>query len=127
MSVSGSVGSTSGTMLSTCHSGRPRMPEERFLTARAAAFLEMRRATRTEWVFPAPTRRGHIEKIQPEETTCEGVQTGEGRRIRPLYFPAHVSHAVGCLHGPVHPRIPRRTSRLLHYPPLRSPASGHSS
>ncbi len=33
------------------------------LTPRAAAFLEMRRAVaKTEWVFPAPTRSGHIGK-----------------------------------------------------------------
>ncbi|HMD50446.1 MAG TPA: site-specific integrase [Bryobacteraceae bacterium] len=34
------------------------------LTARAAAILEMRRATaaRSDWVFPAPTKSGHIEK-----------------------------------------------------------------
>jgi len=33
------------------------------LTQRAVAYLEMRRAVaRTEWVFPAPTRSGHIEK-----------------------------------------------------------------
>jgi integrase len=33
------------------------------LTQRAAALLEMRRAVaKSEWVFPAPTRSGHIEK-----------------------------------------------------------------
>lgn len=33
------------------------------LTARAAALMEMRRAVANgEWVFPAPTRSGHIEK-----------------------------------------------------------------
>src|SRR5262249_33539968 len=33
------------------------------LTPRAAALLEMRRAAaKGEWVFPAPTRSGHIEK-----------------------------------------------------------------
>jgi len=33
------------------------------LTPRAAAFLEMRRpAAKTEWVFPATTKSGHIEK-----------------------------------------------------------------
>jgi integrase len=33
------------------------------LTQRAAAILEMRRAeAKSEWVFPAPTRSGHIEK-----------------------------------------------------------------
>ena len=33
------------------------------LTPRAAAYLEMRRAVaKTEWVFPASTRTGHIEK-----------------------------------------------------------------
>lgn len=33
------------------------------LTPRAAALIEMRRAvTTSEWVFPAPTRSGHMEK-----------------------------------------------------------------
>jgi len=32
------------------------------MTQRVAALIEMRRAGRGEWIFPAPTRSGHIEK-----------------------------------------------------------------
>lgn len=46
------------------------------LTPRAAAILDMRRAERkSQWVFPAPTRSGHIEKSSLKKQhakACEG-------------------------------------------------------
>jgi integrase len=51
------------------------------LSRRAAAFLEMRRAVAaTEWVFPAATRSGHIEKSSLKKQhakACELAQTGD--------------------------------------------------
>jgi integrase len=51
------------------------------VTQRAAAFLEMRRAvSKTEWVFPASTKSGHIEKSslkKQHSKACKLAEVGD--------------------------------------------------
>jgi integrase len=45
------------------------------LTPRTAALLEMRRSThRVDWVFPALTRSGHIEKSTPKKQHAKAIK-----------------------------------------------------
>jgi integrase len=48
------------------------------LTQRCRAFLEMRRGgTNTEWVFPAPTKTGHIEKSSLRKQHAKACKLAE--------------------------------------------------
>ncbi len=104
---------------------RRRIP----MTARVKATLDMRlsKADGSAWVFPAETKSGHIEpsslKIQHPKAIAEGTrilreETRKRRRsacaVRTLHPPAYLPHALGTAHGPVDPRIPRRSPGYEH-------------
>lgn len=71
------------------------------LPKRAAVLLDMRKpVAATEWVYPAPTKSGHIEQstlTKRHGKTCDltGIE-------RLPHFSPHVPDALGVAHGPVH-------------------------
>jgi integrase len=59
------------------------------MTPRAAAIMEMRRATaKSEWVFPAPTKSGHIEKSTLKKQHQRACQTSGVEKFE-LYVLRH--------------------------------------
>ena len=98
------------------------------LTPRAVALLEMRRAVaKTEWVFPAPTESGHIEKSTLKKQHREGVQAGEGGGF-PLYTFRHTCLTRWAAYmDPYTLAYLAGHSDFCHHPALRSPASAHRS
>ena len=93
------------------------------LTPRAVAQLEIRRVTsESDWVSPAATASGHVEKSSLKKQHPKAFKLA-----KVLYFPPHLPHALGRVHGPVHARLPCRPQRLRDNPALRpSPGADHS-
>jgi integrase len=58
------------------------------LTQRAAALIEMRRAERGEWIFPAPTSSGHIEKSSLKKQHAKACKLAKVSAF-PLYTFRH--------------------------------------
>ena len=86
------------------------------LTPRATALLEMRRAVaKSEWVFPAPTRSGHIEKSSLKKQHPKACKTRESDGFSAVHLPPHLPNAVG---GVTWTRTPWRTWRATAiFPP----------
>jgi hypothetical protein len=77
------------------------------MTPRAAAYLEMRRAVaNTEWVFPAATRSGHIEKSSLKKAHARACKLAN---IEDFMIYTFLPDAVGGLHGPIHLGVPGGT------------------
>ena len=75
------------------------------MTQRVAAQLDMRQTDATsEWVFPAPTASGHIEK----STLKKQHKKALAGAVHALHVPPHLPDALGRVHGPVHARLSRR-------------------
>lgn len=78
------------------------------LTPRAAALLDMRRGERqSEWVFPAPTRSGHIEKSSLKKQHRKAIKLSKVEAFT-LYtlrhtcltrWSAHTGSVHACLFG----------------------------
>jgi len=91
---------------------RRRIP----MTPRVKAILEMRleKSRASRWVFPAPTKSGHIEKSSLRKQHATALKTATAAPARAdrhqdhgvenfdLYaLPTYLPHAVGPAHGPV--------------------------
>lgn len=105
-----------------------------------AAVLEMRiTGARSERVFPAPTRSGHIEpgSVKRQHVhACEGKQNelentkreyGEPKKwsVEPfpaLHPPPYLPDPLGAPHGSLDASLPRRASGYVHHQALHSPA-----
>ncbi len=82
---------------------RERAAAQFRLTQRAAAILEMRHAAASgEWVFPAPTRSGHIEESTLKKQHPKACTLAKVPDVPALHLPAHVLNPMGGVHGPVH-------------------------
>src|SRR4051794_37341973 len=90
---------------------RRRIP----LTQRAAALLSMRRGTHSEeWVFPAPTRTGHIEKSSLRKQHRKAIALAKLEPFN-LYTLRHVPDPVGGVYGSVHARVFGRAQRFFDH------------
>ena len=72
----------------------------------------------------ADPHRSHRE-VLAEEAASEGMHPGEGHGVPALHLPAHLPHALGGAHGPLHLGLPRRAQRFLDDASLRPPAGTH--
>ena len=70
----------------------------------------------------AHAKRSHGE-IYVEETASEGVSAREGCSVLSVHVPAHMSYAMGGVHGPLHTGIFSGTQRFLNDAPVCSSAS----
>jgi hypothetical protein len=97
------------------------------LTPRTVALLEMRHASALskEWVFPAGTNSGHIEKSTLRKQHPMVCKLASSFALSALHFPPHLLDTMGGLHGPVRPGLPRQSQRLFYDPSTRSSA-GHT-
>ena len=96
------------------------------LTPRAGGLIEMRRTVANgEWVFPAPTKSGHIEKSTLKKQHPKACKWRRSQHFS-LYTFRHTCltrwadymdpYTLGLFSGP---------QRFLNDAPLRSPASAH--
>jgi integrase len=95
------------------------------LTPRAAALLEMRRVAGTgAWVFPAPTRSGHIEKSSLKKQHPKACQLAKVTNCL-LYTFRHTGLTQWAAFMDRTHWIPGRALRLRNHQAVRSPASPH--
>jgi len=98
------------------------------MTPRLTALIEMRRTIDSgEWVFPAPTRSGHIEKSTLKKQHPKAYQIAKVAAFS-LYTFRHTcltrwAEYIGC----VHTGVSSGTQRLFHHAALCSPAGGNGA
>jgi integrase len=93
---------------------------------RVAAILDMRKMRlENGWVFPAPTRSGHIEKSSLKKQHRRGLQSGEDRSVYVVHVSPHLLDEVGASHGPVHARLLGRTQRFWDDTPICVSSDGN--
>ena len=90
-----------------------------------AAQLDMRQTDATsEWVFPAPTATGHIEKSTMKKQHKKALAAA---KVEPftLYTFRHMCLTRWAAFVDPHSRLSRRPQRLLNHAPLRPSTSRH--
>ena len=73
------------------------------LSERVIATMQARRDSfESEWVFPAPTRSGHIEQSTLKEAARPSMQTGEASALRAVHVSAYLPNPLGRDSRPLH-------------------------
>lgn len=92
------------------------------ITKRVAAILEMRKAAaKNEWIFPAPTASGHIEKSTLRKPYRRACKLAEVIRFT-MYDLRHTCLTRWAAH--MDPCVPGGPQRFLNHQALRASPSG---